>query len=834
MELKEYQQKALDQLKQYLELLVEWKKKADENPDLEIDFSLKAWEKAEIEKTFHSSKDGLQRYLPNFCLKIPTGGGKTLLAVKSIDLINTIYLRKRTGLILWVVPTNQIYRQTIQSLRNREHPYRQHLDIASSGRTLILEKIDRFSPSDIEENLVVLMLMLPSASRQNKETLRVFRDNGGFQSFFPPEDDIEGHETLLNKYKNLDTFGNESDFWGRQVKTSLGNTLRLLSPIIILDEGHKAYSQTAQETLHGFNPALILELSATPSEGSNILVDIRGRELDQEEMIKLDLHVINKVNPDWKNTLLASVEKRNNLEKKALDYEANTGKYIRPICLIQVERTGKEQRGSRFIHSEDVREHLINIVGIAPEQVAVTSAELKEIEGVDLQNRDCPIRYIITKQALQEGWDCAFAYVLTVLTNPSSQNALTQLVGRILRQPFAKKTKINDLDESYVFTFRQEAANVLANIKKGFEDEGLGDLAGQVIAEDEAEEGQQIVEKVYSVRESFKEAVKQIILPIFLINDNGNWRKVSYETDIVSRINWNEVNIKSFFPITLSPIEAENIEVAVGLAKDEDALIRNKVILREKEGGLTLDPVFISRHLLDIVPNPWIAYDLGSLIINELLKNNEKYLVISNLVYIIEELRKYLEKEKDRLAREVFQTLLEKDILRFMVIGKNLGFRFPLELKQKPTSRKLHRNDGEPLQRSLFEYIPEESVNEEEKKVAWYLEDQDKLFFWYRNIPCCDYAIQGWRRQKIYPDFIFTSKDENEALKKVFVVETKGVHLKNEDTDYKKEMFDICNESAEQKNFGDLKLVLKDVDIKFEVVFGDEWKRRLNEMLESQ
>jgi type III restriction enzyme len=69
-------------------------------------------------------------------------------------------------------------------------------------------------------------------------------------------------------------------------------------------------------------------------------------------------------------------------------------------------------------------------------------SEKDDIEGIDLFANDCDIRYIITKQALQEGWDCSFAYVLTVLTNPSSATGITQLVGRILRQPFARKTKI--------------------------------------------------------------------------------------------------------------------------------------------------------------------------------------------------------------------------------------------------------------------------------------------------------------------------------------------------------------------------------------------------------
>jgi type III restriction enzyme len=302
VELKEYQQKTLDKVKQYLETLAQWRQKALALPDAEIDFPVTTWEKVRAYHPYHPRKDGMGRSLPNFCLKIPTGGGKTLLAVKAIDLINTTYRRKQTGLILWIVPTTQIYNQTIKNLRDREHPYRQQLDIASAGKTLIREKTDRFTPLDVEENLIILMLMLPSASRQNKETLKMFKDSGGFQSFFPAEDDVEKNRALLAKIPNLDTFEKQSAFWGYQLKTSLGNALRLLSPVIILDEGHKAYSETAQATLYGFNPSMIVELSATPSEKSNILVDIHGAELNREEMIKLDLHIINKASTNYKDT----------------------------------------------------------------------------------------------------------------------------------------------------------------------------------------------------------------------------------------------------------------------------------------------------------------------------------------------------------------------------------------------------------------------------------------------------------------------------------------------------------------------------------------------------
>lgn len=835
MELKNFQIKTLDQTKRYLELLALWRKKAEENPDLEIDFPLKAWEKAEIGRLYVSRKNGLGESLPNFCLKIPTGGGKTFLAVKAIDLINTAYRKKRTGLILWVVPTNQIYQQTIKSLRNREHPYRQHLDIASSGRTMILEKTDRFTPQDIEENLVVLMLMLPSASRQSKETLRMFRDNGGFQEFFPADDDAKGHRELLEKITNLDAFGSDSGFWGKQIKTSLGNTLRLLDPVIILDEGHKAYSDTAQGTLRGFNPSLILELSATPPEESNILVDIRGVELDQEEMVKLDLHIINKASPDWKDTLLESIKKRNFLEEKASDYESNTGINIRPICLIQVERTGKEQQGGKFIHSEDVRQYLIKTAGIPDDQVAVTSAELREIEGVDLMAKDCPIRYIITKQALQEGWDCSFAYVLTVLTNPTSKNALTQLVGRILRQPNARETKIKELDESYVFTFQQKAANLLASIRNGFEREGLGDLASRIIT-DNSEEDEELNSKERSceIQEKFKKAAKQVVLPIFVVKDKEGWRPVNYEMDIASRIAWNKADIKPILSIKLSKAEEKNIEVAVGLSRDEEEVISHHVVDKLKENGLRIDSVFLVRHLLDIVPNPWVAHELGESVISHLLKKYDAELVMNNFVFIIEELKKHLAKEKDRLAKDIFDDLVKNDNLRFMVIGEDLGFRFPKKIVVKAASRTLTRSDGQPLQRSLFDFIPEERFNETEKTVAWYLEDHDKLFFWFRNMARQDYAIQGWRKQKVYPDFIFTQTDSEKKneFDKVFVVETKGIHLKNnEDTDYKKSIFTLCNSSAKQKKLGELGFALKDRSIDFEVIFEDEWKNKLNEIL---
>jgi type III restriction enzyme len=838
MELKEYQHRTLEDIRRYLDLLAEWRTKAEEHADLEIDFPAKAWEKAGIIRTYLRRKNGLGHPLPTFCLKVPTGGGKTLLAVKTIDLVNSIYRGQLTGLVIWIVPTTQIYRQTIRSLKDRDHPYRQHLDIASGGRTMIVEKTDRFSPQDIAENLVVLMLMLPSANRRTKETLKLFQDSGGFQDFFPAEDDIQGQQALLQRLPNLDTYEKVSGFWGRQIKTSLGNTLRLLAPLIILDEGHKAYSEGAQDTLRQFNPCLIAELSATPVQ-SNVLVEISGQELHREEMIKLDLHVVNKASPDFKDALLDAYSKRCLLEEKAREYEGNTGTYIRPICLIQVERTGREQEGGPLIHSEQIREYLIKQMSIPAEQVAVKTSEKDELKEVDdvggLMSRNCAIRYIITKQALQEGWDCAFAYVLVILTNPSSKNALTQLVGRILRQPYARKTGVRELDESYVFCFQQRADTLLNSIKDGFSQEGLGDLRGHIATDFEGDE-MQGGERQYAIRERFQTAASHTILPVFVVRNSDSWRPVSYEMDIASRIPWDAVDLTSVKSLTLSMYEEKDIEHVATLSNDAREVIQIKTPHANHEGGIRLDPVFMTRQISDIVPNPWQAHAFSREVLEHLrLTGHDEALITNNFVFLIEELRKCIGAEKDRLAEQIFRSMLDKDELRFLIIGHHFKWTFPKQITVQPTAKTLTREDHTPLQKSLFSFVSEEDFNDPEKAVAWYLENQTRLFFWYRNRPKRDYAIQGWRRQRIYPDFIFTSneKDIDIDYSRVFVVETKGLHLKDSGkTHYIKEVFNICTEQAVSRNINDLGLEMRDKIIRFEVVAEDEWKAKLNEIIE--
>ena len=676
----------------------------------------------------------------------------------------------------------------------------------------------------------------------------MFRDSGGFDRFFPPDDDPTAHSKMLEEHPNLDTFEETAGFWGRYIKTSLGNTVRLLRPLIILDEGHKAYSANAKKTLEGFNPCMIVELSATPAKGANVLVEILGRELNAEEMIKLDLHILNKAGGDWRGTLLESVEHREALEAAARLHEAESGTYIRPICVIQVERTGRQQRKPGYVHTDDVREYLLQHPGIAPEHIAVKTSskdELKEVDNVGgLLSRDCPIRFIITKQALQEGWDCPFAYVLTILTNPMSRTGITQLVGRILRQPYASKTGVALLDESYVFCFSRRGNELLKEVRKGFGLEGLQGLEGRVVSDDGPFRPPEKLTTRQRVR--YREAARDLVLPAFMIRDKNGWRLVRYEADILSRVPWDDIDLSALRDLELGEGSEGDALLVTNLAGDasvsgqeladssDAGIAKTQGDADSGNGGDPVDYFFAASHLLDLVPNPWQGRDLARRTFETLLERYPAERVAANHVFVLEELRRRIEMERDRLSREVFHALLESGRMRFLVVAEEFT-RLPEKI-EVPKAKQANREDGSPYQGNLFDITTEDDLNQFENKVATYLDQQARLFFWYRNRSRKDYYVQGWKPRRIYADFIVTLRDDqpggDDGFRRVFVVETKGFHLKeSEDTEYKRSVFDICGEHARKTDWAEFVPAMRSKVVRFEVVDEDEWQARLNGML---
>ena len=202
---------------------------------------------------------------------------------------------------------------------------------------------------------------------------------------------------------------------------------------------------------------------------------------------------------------------------------------------------------------------------------------------------------------------------------------------------------------------------------------------------------------------------------------------MNYEMDIAARIPWDDIDLSAVTSMTLSMYDEKDIEHIATLADDDGDVIRQKTSHLLQEGAIRIDPVFMTRQVSDIIPNPWQAHAFAEDILQHFRrKGYDEQLIANNFVLLIEELRKCVELEKDRLAEGIFRAMLKKDELRFLIIGNNFDWTFPKHIAVK-TERTLTRRDGTPLQASLFEFMPEEEFNDTEKAVAWYLENQTRL-----------------------------------------------------------------------------------------------------------
>lgn len=870
----DYQGRVLTALDAYLAALSAQKKRADkiaaanegeDDPDLirpVPDFPKEAWAAMATAHRLPPSRqsipfserlDGVGRPVPNVVFKVPTGGGKTFLGVAALSKIFGTYLGQTRGFVLWIVPNEAIYTQTKRQLVNRQHPFRQMLDVLSGNAVRFLEKNDQLDARDVEQHLCVMLLMLQSGSRENKDSLRMFRDRGDVVGFFPPEGDQEAHAVALKRTPNLNIYDLAgSAYPWPQVKDSLGNALRLIRPVVIMDEGHKAVSPLAYKTLYGFNPCFVLELTATPKDvaatsGSNpkparyanVLVEVSGIDLDREGMIKMPMNLDPRAGTDWRSTLAAGLERVNLLDATARTYQAESGRYIRPILLVQVERTGQDQRDGTHVHALDVKEWLTTVGGIDEAEIAIKTAgtnDLADPENADLMSPLNRVRVIITKQALQEGWDCPFAYVLCALAASANLSAMTQLVGRILRQPHAEKTGIAALDECYVITHHANTAEVVDAIKKGLEEDGMADLVKEIKTPD-GSGGRE----PRSVPRRPVFAKRDIYLPLVLRLIDGTARSLDYEEDILFALDWSNLDVTPFVErIPLNAAGADRQMRRIRLVEQGSERIVDEAADSNHE-ALRLDIPYAVRMVSDIVPNPWWSRALIGQVLDGLRQRgftDAKLGEIAGLV--IEELRQWLETQRNAMAEALFRIEVHAGRIQFRLRtdGKNWRMPFQAETYESDGADQLVRASGEPLAKSLFSPIYKgDFSSQDERDIAVYLDADHALQWWHRNVARSHYALQGWRREKVYPDFIFAVQHEANASR-VVVLEMKGKHLAgNDDTEYKKAVLQLMSSAFDVEHgerVGELELVVEgQASVECDLVLMPDWKtdlpRRLDE-----
>lgn len=677
---------------------------------------------------------------PFVCIKVPTGGGKTLIAAHSAGIVLKDYLGERSdkGLVMWFVPSDAIKTQTLNNLRDRNHPYREVLDerFNNSVKVFDLSEAKAIKKDDLSDNLCIIISTLSAFRRKDKEWLKAYQDNGALMPYF------EGLKAADFDFLDKDKEG--------EIIYSLVNVIKLHNPLVIVDEGHNVQTELSFDMLQGLNPSFVLEFTATPRGQSNVLVNISAKELKKEKMIKMPIYLANKT--PWQETIYEGIAKLRDLEKRAKKIK---GEYIRPIMLLQAEQ---EIENTTRVYVEKIKNFLIQEAKIAEEEIAIQTAKKKGLPDMKtLLGRACPIRYIITVNALREGWDCPFAYVLVSVSHLGARLSVEQTIGRIMRLPNAEEKADPALNSAYIFASTQNFNQTSEMVIKGLQENGYEDIVP-------------IAGGVSSAVNEYKRKIKDknIVIPYINIKDGETYRKLDYVGDLIG-----------------DAVILKNVETAVGF----QSAAGNQIIKIDigREGELVKDAVgklglvyhfknFTKDDLLmwfrAKVQRGFIAIDEMSTyltkVIDKLLIKHSLSALSSNCYQIKEVIEEKIDEIIEKLTKTRFDGFLKKKLLASQ--GEYFVFS---------NSISLLNISPENFDKHLYEKVGK--MNQEELDFSHKLDDLENIQWWFRNPEMSGFYIQGWKRYKFYPDFIAKTKKGN-----YIILEYKGEHLiGSEDSDYK-------------------------------------------------
>ncbi|MBK6356299.1 MAG: DEAD/DEAH box helicase family protein [Betaproteobacteria bacterium] len=401
---------------------------------------------------------GFPADMPYFCLRVPTGGGKTWLAAKSVALVNTHLLRCEHSVILWLVPSKPIREQTLRALRDRQHPY--HTALRESGpiTVLDLDEAKSVTRATLDTSTTIIVATRQAFQVEEEECRKVYQSSGALMHHFDNLSPTQ-RDGLLSEGQGAE----------RITPYSLANVLRLRRPFVVVDEAHNNRTELAFDMLARFRPSGIMELTATPDlerTPSNVLHSVSAAELKAEEMIKLP--VVLETESNWQQCLADAIGRRDALHKLADDERRAGAAYLRPLVLIQSE---PRRAGVDTLDFERVRNELISNHGIPASEIIVATGEEKGLEQIDadfklgIADPSCPVKFVITQKALAEGWDCPFAYILVSMASLHSATAVEQLLGRVLRQPGASHRQARALNQSYAFVVSRNFAETASALR---------------------------------------------------------------------------------------------------------------------------------------------------------------------------------------------------------------------------------------------------------------------------------------------------------------------------------------------------------------------------------
>ncbi|WP_194786597.1 DEAD/DEAH box helicase [Rhodocyclus gracilis] len=785
---------------------------------------------------------------PQVCAKVPTAGGKTLIGIYALQEVFNA-LGKRRGdprLCIWLVPSLSIKDQVLNRFIAAGDGYCLALREALGGHVSVLSKEQllagggQFNADSVRDEVVIAVLTYDSLRAKNKDDRKLYQQNGALASF--------GGDVA------------ESDSDADIDQESLVAAVASLRPVVIVDESHNATSELSREMLTMLNPSCVVELTATPRKGANIISFVDAMALRDAHMVKLPVVVRNL--PDWREVIAHAIDLRARLEAEAKAEQATGGAYIRPIVLFQAEPKNKDDS----LSFEKLRDELVKQHAINPDWVKIKTANVDELKGINLMADDCPVRFVITVNALKEGWDCPFAYVLATLADRSSAIDVEQILGRILRQPHIRPHGHAPLNMSYVLTASAVFSSALDKIVAGLNRAGFSRNDYRTPDMPSSDTGMSSVDlsgNATTTRDMFKPGTQSHPQSTATTDERANTEKVFDETEaysVDSTLRCGEAASAQLDQVAaklrgryVSPEEREmmnNYPVRNDFASEVTSLVLPQFFRRvpadslfsDTEGGTLLDrDMLLEQFRLadcdvnDFKPNLAVG-DVAQIDLKALhaegmadyeptrvrLKTHELHKIQEYLATLSSEskrqqlaglvsnwlgkmpplgeadLRAYIDKLLGRMSAADLEGVLEqqhafvesvrKRVRLEMTRFRRKTFTHWVRVGEVFTQAQYTLPDEvhpvelyPPTANTLYEREERARSTNLESNMADWLAGAENVRWWHRNHQTRGFCLNGAINH--FPDFIVRTQRDTLVL-----IETKGEHLKNDDSDTKVEL----------------------------------------------
>lgn len=736
MKLKRYQENAIETLEEFMALL----KKPNITPDLAF---------YKIRNETYNKRYG---EVPFVCIKIPTGGGKTLVGCKAVERIiaTTLQHKMDTGIVMWFVPSDAIKTQTLKKFKDSKDWHYEMFNEAFDTKFKVFsnEEALTITPEDVRSNLCIIVASVVAFRHETaiQKKYKVYQENG----------------SLMDHFQNIkDDKDLEKDKEG-SVINSLANVIRKHSPLVVIDEGHRTTGELSIEFLSELKPSFVIEFTATPREGSNILVNTSASELKIEDMVKIPIVLESRT--QWEQVVADGLMKREELEKRTKKLK---GEYIRPIALLQAQPKSKVKA---TVTVEQLKQMLLDRK-IPEEQIKIKTSDTDELEGINLFDKKCEVRYIITVNALAEGWDCSFAYVLISVANLGAKIAVEQIIGRVIRMPNARRKSDEALNRSYVFASGQSFNESADKIIKGLEDNGYS-KADFVGATD--------VEKYSDPLEAKKAIKKDLRVPMMAFGKD----RLSFEDLLGEDFELAKQNSDFEFKIHYDLDGQATIDIT-----EEDEWLQGKQLslpFQYLEGEHSVEElvVWLDKKLRFPMVSPEDKVAFINKVIESQIKKHKRTLpeLSVNRYLIAEQLGTGIVDILQSHTEKVFASLVSKGML---LLTPSDSY-YPVISLKSAVPKIFNKN--------LYERV--DTINGEERIFVDRIDLLDNIDFWVRNREKVDpFYIQGWKKGKFYPDFVAVTKKGN-----IVALEWKGEdRLDNPDTKYKEEIAKVWEKLGKGK-----------------------------------